>query len=106
MEMTGSSATETIGERLRRLRREKGFSQRELAEPGVTAVYICRIEKGQRNPSVTAIRKLARKLGVFDEYLETGENPPPTLENATLEDLLEEIHRRLPGIKITIESEE
>ncbi|MEX2211934.1 MAG: helix-turn-helix domain-containing protein [Gaiellaceae bacterium] len=63
---------ETIGERLRRLRLEQGFSQRELSEPGVSYAYISRIEAGARQPSVKALRKVAPKLGVSVEYLETG----------------------------------
>jgi tetratricopeptide (TPR) repeat protein len=64
--------TETIGQRLRRLRAERGLSQRELSAPGVSYAYISRIEAGARRPSVKALRKLARKLGVSAEYLETG----------------------------------
>ena len=64
--------SETIGERLRRLRLEKGFSQRQLAAPGVSYAYISRIEGGARRPSVKALRMLARKLGVSADYLETG----------------------------------
>lgn len=63
---------ETIGQRLRRLRLERGFSQRELSAPGVSYAYISRIEAGARRPSVKALRVLARKLGVSAEYLETG----------------------------------
>jgi tetratricopeptide (TPR) repeat protein len=63
---------ETVGERLRRLRRERGLSQRELASPGVSYAYISRIEGGARRPSVKALRMLARKLGVTADYLETG----------------------------------
>src|SRR4051794_3684053 len=63
---------ETIGERLRRLRTERGLSQRELSAPGVSYAYISRIEAGARRPSVKALRQLARKLAVSAEYLETG----------------------------------
>ncbi len=63
---------ETIGQRLRRLRLERGLSQRELAGPGVSYAYISRIEAGARRPSVKALRMLAPKLGVSVEYLETG----------------------------------
>jgi tetratricopeptide (TPR) repeat protein len=66
------SVGETIGQRLRRLRLEKGLSQRELAGPGVSYAYISRIEGGQRQPSLRAIRMLARKLGISAQYLETG----------------------------------
>ncbi|TMM20727.1 MAG: helix-turn-helix transcriptional regulator, partial [Actinobacteria bacterium] len=65
-------SVETIGERLRRLRLERGFSQRQLAGPGVSYAYISRIEGGARRPSVKALRKLAQKLGVSADYLETG----------------------------------
>jgi len=64
--------TETVGERLRRLRVAQGLSQRELAAPGVSYAYISRIEAGARRPSVKALRKLAAKLGVSPDYLETG----------------------------------
>lgn len=63
---------ETIGERLRRLRHERGMSQRELSSPGVSYAYISRIEAGARRPSVKALRMLAKKLGVSADYLETG----------------------------------
>src|SRR4051812_36138701 len=66
------SAKETIGVRLRRLRRERGISQRALAAPGVSYAYISRIEAGDRQPSTKALRQLAPKLGVSVEYLETG----------------------------------
>jgi transcriptional regulator with XRE-family HTH domain len=66
------TGTESIGERLRRLRLERHLSQRELASPGVSYAYISRIEAGARRPSVKALRQLARKLGVSPEYLETG----------------------------------
>lgn len=73
MSSVGSPAAgETIGQRLKRLRLEKGFSQRELAAPGVSYAYISRIEAGTRQPSVKALRRLAAKLGISADYLETG----------------------------------
>jgi tetratricopeptide (TPR) repeat protein len=70
--MTTSEHTETVGERLRRLRVDRGLSQRELSGPGVSYAYISRIEAGARRPSVKALRTLAPRLGVSVEYLETG----------------------------------
>src|SRR6266511_2428830 len=69
----GSSA-ESVGARLKRLRLQRGFSQRDLSSPGVSYAYISRIEAGARTPSVKALRKLAQKLGVSVEYLETGKD--------------------------------
>src|SRR6058998_612713 len=64
--------TESVGARLKRLRLQRGLSQRDLSSPGVSYAYISRIEAGARTPSVKALRKLAQKLGVSVEYLETG----------------------------------
>src|SRR3954447_2889602 len=66
------AAGETIAQRLQRLRLERGLSRRELAAPGVSYAYISRIEAGTRQPSVKALRRLAAKLGVTPDYLETG----------------------------------
>src|SRR5438128_12608111 len=67
-----ASSAETIGARLKRLRVAQGFSQRDLSSPGVSYAYISRIEAGARTPSVKALRKLAQKLSVSVEYVETG----------------------------------
>ncbi len=64
--------SESVGKRVRRLRLAAGLSQRECSSPGVSFAYISRIEAGARTPSVKALRKLADKLGVTTEYLETG----------------------------------
>ncbi|MGZ4383002.1 MAG: helix-turn-helix domain-containing protein, partial [Gaiellaceae bacterium] len=63
---------ETVGERIARLRRERGFSLRDLASAGVEYSYLWRIENGQRTPSRRVLTKLAPTLGVSADYLETG----------------------------------
>jgi transcriptional regulator with XRE-family HTH domain len=68
---------EGIGARLKRLRLARGLSQRDLSSPGISYAYISRIEAGMRTPSVKALRRIAGKLGVTVEHLETGE-PTPT----------------------------
>ncbi len=90
------SGPETVGERLRRLRLERGLSQRDLSSPGVSYAYISRIEAGARRPSVKALRMLAKKLGVTAEYLETGSEIGPTeTRELRLADL--ELRLRLEG---------
>ena len=69
-------AAETIGERLRRVREERGLTQRDVAAPGVSAQYISKVERGERTASVKALRKLAAKLGVTAQFLETGSDVP------------------------------
>lgn len=93
---TPQAAGETIGQRLKRLRLAKGLSQRELAAPGVSYAYISRIEAGTRQPSVKALRKLAAKLGVSADFLETGsELDPAEARELRLADL--ELAIRLGG---------
>ena len=75
-----SGVSESIGVRLRRLRLERGLSQRDIASPGVSFTYISRIESGQRQPSVKALRMIAAKLGVSAEFLETGRELRPESE--------------------------
>jgi transcriptional regulator with XRE-family HTH domain len=83
-----SPSGETIGLRLKRLRLERGLSQRELAAPGVSYAYISRIEAGTRQPSVKALRKLAAKLAVTADYLESGsELDPESARELRLSDL-------------------
>lgn len=50
---------------LRRLREERGYSVRELAQrAGVGFVTVSRIENGRMNPTVATLEKLAKGLGV------------------------------------------
>jgi tetratricopeptide (TPR) repeat protein len=71
-----------VGGRLRRLRRAKGLTQRELGAPRYSHAYVSSIESGRRRPSRPALEFFAAKLGVDPEELETGR--PRNLE-ATLE---------------------
>jgi tetratricopeptide (TPR) repeat protein len=63
---------EVIGRRVQRLRRERGLTQRQLAEPSYTSAYISTLEAGRVRPSDDALRYLAERLGVDFEELATG----------------------------------
>src|SRR5438093_10909246 len=65
-----------LGERLARLRNERGLSLRKLAFPGCSGAYISAIEKGRRVPSLQVLHELAKRLSVSAEYLATGERAP------------------------------
>lgn len=64
-----------IGRRVLRLRTERGFTQRQLAEPAYTAAYVSTLESGKVRPSEAALRHLAERLGVSYEELTTGRDP-------------------------------
>lgn len=53
-----------LGANVRRLRKEKGVSQEELAlDAGMKRSYLSDLERGTRNPSVRALDRLAAALG-------------------------------------------
>jgi tetratricopeptide (TPR) repeat protein len=68
----------SVGTRLRRLRLQRGLTQKELADPRYTHAYVSTIEAGRRQPSATALEHFAKKLSVDVEELRTGR--PPDLE--------------------------
>lgn len=67
---------ETVGQRVRRLRLERGLTQKAVAGSRVTSGYVSRIEHGDRRPSVAALRAMARALDVTPALLETGLESP------------------------------
>jgi len=60
-----------IGERIKRLRTSRGFTQTELAErSGVPQSLISRLEgKTRGNPSADVLKRLAKTLGCTTDYL-------------------------------------
>jgi transcriptional regulator with XRE-family HTH domain len=55
---------ETFGQRLRRLRAERGLQQADLVGPRVSISYISMLENGNREPTARVIEHLAAVLGV------------------------------------------
>ena len=54
-----------FGEKVKKLRIEKGFSQETLAnEANLDRTYIPSIEKGERNVSIEVIQKLSIAFGI------------------------------------------
>lgn len=54
-----------FGENVRRVRTAKGLSQEEVAfEAGMKRSYLSDLERGTRNPSIRALGRLAKALGV------------------------------------------
>jgi transcriptional regulator with XRE-family HTH domain len=59
-----------LGQNLRRLRQEKGWSQETFAfEAKLHRTYVSELERGARNPTLTVIEKLATALGVHASHL-------------------------------------
>lgn len=55
----------TFGKSVRRYRTRAGYSQEELADRAkIHRTYIGGIERGERNPTLLMIHRLARALGI------------------------------------------
>lgn len=63
--MKATPTRRELGDRIRRLRRERGISQEELGyRSGLHRTYIGSIERAEQNVSVDNIHKIAKALKV------------------------------------------
>ncbi|MGW3462147.1 helix-turn-helix domain-containing protein [Streptomyces olivaceoviridis] len=60
---------ESLGSRIRRLRRAAGLSQESLARPNLSPSYVSLLEAGKRIPSEGVLAQLAERLGCDVAYL-------------------------------------
>ncbi|TYS60065.1 helix-turn-helix domain-containing protein [Sutcliffiella horikoshii] len=75
-----------IGERIRKLRKSKGYSLSELAEKaGVSKSYLSYLERDlQTNPSLQFLQKISISLGTNIEYLLDGRSMDKKMEQSRL----------------------
>jgi transcriptional regulator with XRE-family HTH domain len=74
-EKQGIALQRAISDRIRKLRREKGWPLDKLAGiAGLSKGYLSQIENGEKNPPIGTLTKIAFGLGVDVIYLITGEN--------------------------------
>lgn len=60
-----SDITKAIGEKIKKVRLEKGLTQAELAQSaGMNANYYAKIERGDVSPSLGAYEKIVRALKI------------------------------------------
>jgi transcriptional regulator with XRE-family HTH domain len=59
------STLRRLGENLRKVREERGWSQEELAfKAGVHRTYVGGVERGEYNVTVLTLRKFTKTLGI------------------------------------------
>lgn len=64
---------ESLNERIKQLRKEKGLTQTQLADSlGVTDKAVSKWEVGEANPDISLLAKLSEIFGVSIDYLLTG----------------------------------
>jgi tetratricopeptide (TPR) repeat protein len=69
---TSRRTSESLGERVRRLRSTAGLTQSELAGDRFSKEYVSQIERGKTRPTRETIEWLARRLGVDAGFLLDG----------------------------------
>ena len=63
--MGSGTENKWIGDNIRRIRKEQGLTQQQLAEKaGVSVHYVSAIERGGQTPSLTTLGRLSRALGI------------------------------------------
>ncbi|MET8054756.1 helix-turn-helix transcriptional regulator [Streptosporangium sp. NPDC005286] len=67
--MTGQ---DLVGQRIKTVRRQRGFSQAQLAHPELSDSYVSLIESGKRTPTPAVLELLAEKLDCSLTYLING----------------------------------
>ena len=71
-------AVEQLGMRITYLRKNKGWSQEDLAlEANINKNYISDLERGRRNPSLEILERLADAFGITLEVLFKGVETSP-----------------------------
>lgn len=77
-----NSADVQFAERLKRLRANKGFSQKEIADMlDLNPVNYGRYERGLSQPSAETLSKLAEVLGVSADYILDGDTQGAAVAN-------------------------
>lgn len=78
---------ETLGERIKYYRKEKGFTQKELAEKtNLSRSHIASIEGNQYTPSLSTLSEIAAALTIDVSILLSDKSAPTTL---TIKDQIE-----------------
>lgn len=74
-----------LGENIKKIRIEKGLTQKELADKvGISGAFMSLIEKGANNPSDENLKKISDVLNVSVDDLKTRETETPTIELISL----------------------
>ncbi|MGB5987661.1 MAG: helix-turn-helix transcriptional regulator [Desulfobacterales bacterium] len=93
MNAKDNKITASFPERLRRLRRDRDWSQGQLAHKvGIDVQRISKYERGISNPPLETLARIARVFGVSLDYLLTGKSSKvEKLQNAQLIERIEEL---------------
>lgn len=88
----------SIGERLQLIRRERGFTLRQLArEADVSVAYLSKLERGDSSPTIDILTKIAGALRVsVAELTETSDKTKPLELHESLRAFINEYNQKYP----------
>jgi transcriptional regulator with XRE-family HTH domain len=66
---------ETLGDRIRRIRKDRGMSLASVGGADFTRAFLSQVELGQNQPSTRVLRLIAGRLGTDVDYLLEGRLP-------------------------------
>lgn len=67
--------TETLGQRIRRLRHDRGMSLAKVSGGDFSRAFLNQVELGRSQPSTRVLRVIAGRLGTEVDYLLEGRSP-------------------------------
>jgi transcriptional regulator with XRE-family HTH domain len=86
MFLRGRKMEESISERIKRIRKEKGLNQSELSEKtGISQRSISAIENGVTDPSTKQIKAISEFFNVSKDYLIDGKEGENTISKSEQE---------------------
>lgn len=68
-------SVETLGQRIHRLRKQRGMSLAKVSNPDFSRAFMSQIELGRAQPSMRVLRVIAGRLGTEVDYLLDGRLP-------------------------------
>jgi len=92
-----------LGAAIRRARKERGISQEELASrSAVDRSYMSSIERGQQNPGIVSVLRIARAMQMSAAELIVREQPPrpPVASAAPLPSARERLAQRVRAYRL------
>ena len=85
-----------FSQKLRRLRKERGYTQQDLADKlGMSASTIGMYEQGRRQPDQNTLYRLGKLLNVSIDYLLSEDEDQEDVPDEDLEEIISEIKTRL-----------
>src|SRR6266550_5238862 len=101
---------ETLGQRIRRVRTERGMSLAKVSGPDFSRAFLHQVEHGRSQPSTRVLRVIAGRLGTEVDYLLEGRLPAMerelALEKARVLVARGHARRALAALGATVESSE